>query len=275
MALARGILSLSIFLALAGNSFHALGGEALFPQRLDRLPLTDAEMWAGDEQLDIEIADEHRAGGGRFWGRWNVAEYPAPRFFVCRYGTDENGNMRPKLVVPVPDGAASCEIDVRRKDRARYLWDVKMAGCSGSGIAAASRYPTSAPDRSTELEGFSLSMTRAALIASARARNGNLVADDGSVLRLQMGEKEIVARFPTDTDVPREIVALLPPRQGHSHDVYWSLVLRFGTQTQAMAFPEYQWHGRDDVWVVYNPGRREGVDPQQLRLVDSSRQTSR
>jgi hypothetical protein len=273
-----------VFAVEATCPASAFAANLLCPKHLasetspQKLPLTDAQLWEGLYQLSIEDAQEHRNFGPRenpdephkapyyFWGRWTIDSYKPPLFLVCRYGTEENIGLRPQIILPIPTGTETCEMEVREKNTQNYTWDVRMLACKGPPTATWAAHLPERPSRATERGGFSLTTTRAEIQASVLARGGTVTAETQDRLRIRVNGDDLIAYFPPNGDRPKRIVTLLPPRQGDSLDTYFSLVLRFGTIWSAGN--NLRWQGRDNVWVLYKPGRWNSDDPQEIHLID-------
>lgn len=268
-------LGLRTFLFAAGmiSSHSAIAGEVLCPRSFahpvtqQSLPLANAELWAAEYQISIEDAEEHRDFGRRFWGRWQLRMLDHPRFIVCRYGAYRDRGSRPQVVFPIPEGADTCEMEARERKEGPYIWDVLKFVCSGVPAEKWKAHAAEKPNRSTELGGMNLAMTRAQIEAHILASGGTVTAD-GQRLAIQVKDESFFAYFTPNAEHPSRIVALLPPRMGDSKDAYFSLVQRYGTIYPANQTPNPRWEGRDGVWFVYKPGRPNTDDRQEIHLID-------
>lgn len=268
-------LGLRTFLFAAGmiSSHSALAGEVVCPRTFahpvtkQSLPLANAELWAAEYQISIEDAEEHRDFGRRVWGRWQLGRLDHPRFIVCRYGADRDRDGRRQVVFPIPEEANTCEMEMRERKEGSYIWDVLKFICSGVPAEKWKVYAAEKPNRSTELGGMNLALTRAQIEAHVWASGGTVTAD-GQRLAIRMKGESFFVDFSPNAEHPSRIVALLPPRVGDSKDTYFSLVQQYGTISPSSQTPNPRWEGRDGVWLVYKPGRRNTNDRQEIHLID-------
>jgi hypothetical protein len=237
-------------------------------ERGERLPLTSASVWAGDEELDPQDAEEYKHSYNHYWSRWQIRNYTLPRLIACRYGFEKVYHLDPKITVPIPDDATTCELDARARNTAGTRWDIGKISCVADAVNTGHVYRAEIPDWQTELGGMTLSMTKVELFAYVAVHGGSAVDGNANPFLVAFGDRKYLVHFIPDTGRVGEIVALLPPQKDGSLDLYYSLVMRFGTQTYMMAGVGQFWAGRDGIGVEYWHGRPG--DPQEIHLIAPS-----